>query len=149
MSVQKELHRLLLFWCVLGATQMATALWLFSLRYGWTFSSIARGHLGGENQAALGWTTWGEIVTPHLFAVTTFTFVLAHFMAFVAARGRRSLIIALSLVFSGFAHTLSGGLVLQFGVNAAWLKLATLIWFEVSFVLAAWQILNSPRPRET
>ncbi len=148
MKRARELRHLLLFWCLLATTQMFTALWLFSLRYGWTLETIARGHFGGENQAELGWTTWGEIATPHLFAIGTFCFVLAHLLAFVAAKGKQSLIIALSLVISGLAHTLSGSIVLQFGPGFAWVKLGTLIWFEISFALAAWRIISAPQPRE-
>jgi len=148
MSDQRLLKRLLVFWCGLAAVQLASGLWLFSIRYGWSLTSIGRGHFGDGSQAALGWTTWGEIVGPHLFAIGTFTFILAHLLAFVPAKGRQSLFLALSLMVSGLALTLSGGAVMALGPGFAWIKLVALLWFELSFALAAWKIIASTRSRE-
>lgn len=137
------LKRVSALWCALCASMLFTGLWLFSIRYGWSAESVAEGHFGSADQVALGWTTWAEIVWPHLLAISTVTFGIGHLLAFVPPKGHRSLALAMNLVLSGIAHTVSGGLVLGFGPSFAWIKLATFFWFQFSFALATWRILKS------
>lgn len=149
MVTERDIGRLTSAYVLIATVQVFTALVVFGLRYGFTPASIALAHFGNGEAPGLSFSTWLESAWPHLLAINTVTFALAHLLTFIDVNSHRHFKLAINLMLSGMIHTLSGGLLLFLGPPFAVIKLLSLVWFQSAFFMTCWRILKSAWASQT
>jgi len=117
---------------------LATGIWLFLLSQGLAGSEGIAATLQHiiSSPEAKSLHNLVEVATPHLFAMGTLIFVVAHFMLFSTKIAQRtSLVVAMSLFVLALLNIVSYGAI-SFGFTASgWVKLLSMGVFVVVFLL--------------
>jgi len=117
---------------------LATGIWLFLLSQGLNGSEgiIATLHHIITSPEAKSLHNLVEVATPHLFAMGTLIFVVAHFMLFsTKISQRRSLLVAMTVFVLALVNILSYGAISFDIVNTGWIKLISMMLFAGIFLV--------------
>jgi len=117
---------------------LATGIWLFLLSQGLNGSEGIAAALEKIIAApeAKSLHNLVEVATPHLFAMGTLIFVVAHFMLFsTKISQRRSLIVAMTAFVLALVNILSYGAVSFSLVDTGWIKLISMTLFSGVFLV--------------
>lgn len=116
---------------------LVTGVWLFLLSQGLASRDILStlSHIGHAPEAK-SLHSFIEVATPHMFAIGTLLFVVAHFMLFSTKISQKfSLRISIALYIVAFLN-IAAYLLIIFGVVVSgWVKLLTLGLFIVLFLM--------------
>lgn len=116
---------------------LVTGIWLFLLSQGLSSSELFSTLLKVvENPAPKSIHNFIEVATPHLFAIGTLIFVVAHFMLFSTKFSQKfSLKISVSLFIVALINICAYLLIIFGFVVSGWIKLLSLVLFVLLFLL--------------
>ncbi len=117
---------------------VASGLWLFLLPQGLseTGSLIATMQQLVKSPAPKSWQQFVEIAAPHLFAMGTLIFIVAHFLLFSTKISRHfSMRLSLWLYIAALVDILAYALIIVGIVTTGWIKLAVLAVFTLLFLM--------------
>jgi len=125
---------------------LATGIWIFLLSQGLNGSegmSETLEHIITSPEAK-SLQNIVEVATPHLFAMGTLIFVVAHFMLFsTKISQRRSLVVAMTVLVLALLNIVSYGAISFDLVDTGWIKLISMTLFAGVFLVLLWMVAFS------
>ncbi len=108
---------------------------IHAYRTGFTYSATVEKYLGAEEKFMNPVSLQGllEITHMHMFSIGIGILLAGHLAAFTPLPGRLKAVLALAPVVSGFLEVLSGWLIVYCSALFAYLKIASVLVFEISF----------------
>ena len=128
---------------------LASGVWLFLLPQGLAKTGSFSETLMqlGKSPAAKSWQQFVEIAAPHLFAMGTLIFIVAHFLLFSTNILRHvSMRLVLWLYIAMLVDIFAYALIIADIVTSGWIKLAALTLFVLLFLLLLGAVVISLFP---
>ena len=137
LEIHNRLRVPVFFFTLLLAFQMVTGFLLFHLHIGWSQESVLQFYklLEGD-QVPMSFTTFLETAVPHLVSMAMISFLVIHFLTFVAQVSffwRWT--VALSLAAFTLIDIFAGLVVIHVSPALWWFKILAFWGFQLSFLL--------------
>ncbi len=122
--------------------QLLTGIWLFVEKYGLSVESITEYILGNEEKFIKPKSLLGllEVIVPHMFVIPLFIFVVSHFLYYLPV-SRNIFLFSLIVFISGILETVSTVFILKYGLIFSYIKLISLIVFEIGIFFILFRII--------
>ncbi len=136
---------LIIVFCLIGyGFQLLTGIWLFVEKYGLSVESITEYILGNEEKFIKPKSLLGllEVIVPHMFVIPLFMFVVSHFLYYLPV-SRNIFLFSLIVFISGILETVSTVFILKYGLIFSYIKLISLIVFEIGIFFILFHIIHT------